>query len=504
MTDQPSKRPLLPAFPALTVALTDLQLDLRNSRFSRDAHDQADALELMLTIAGEQCMELLRDISRAGRLNSADPLIVLQDDSGFVVLEGNRRTTVLKLWTDPGSVRDSTLARRFRSRVERLAQESNFSPPTHVQVVVAPSEEEAEPWIDLKHSSGNGGVGTVPWGAAMKDRRLARSDPSKTTRAAAFVGLVSDQLGHVPDLQADLEVVRDKRYTMIKRFVDRSIVRELLGLEFADGRMTFLHGAEATAPILRRVISDFAQDKAPSGKTWARELDTVSDFEAYLYTYRHLLPVPPTSQGEPEQDGGQPAPDPAPDGVDGPADGEATSSSGPGRPGRPGVGGPAESQSEDDEGRRPRPTPADDRIFRGLNLDQFPPRVQEITRQVSLLDVSSRYEVVAITLRVVLELTTHHFLKKTGVVEPPRYLDKLLRQAIKTLEPQAASELREAEVTSELSKAYHATTNNEIRLLQYALHDQSASRTASESIAIARRYQPLLVAMNDWLREDDA
>jgi hypothetical protein len=123
---------------------------------------------------------------------------------------------------------------------------------------------------------------------------------------------------------------------------------------------------------------------------------------------------------------------------------------------------------------------------------------------VSLLDVSSRYEVVAITLRVVLELTTHHFLKKTGVVEPPRYLDKLLRQAIKTLEPQAASELREAEVTSELSKAYHATTNNEIRLLQYALHDQSASRTASESIAIARRYQPLLVAMNDWLREDDA
>ncbi|QIM22387.1 hypothetical protein G7075_16610 [Phycicoccus sp. HDW14] len=312
----------------------------------------------------------------------------------------------------------------------------------------------------------------------------------------AFIELVSTELEDEHDIQADLETVRSKRYTMIQRFVDRGVVRERLGLRFDTGRMTFAHGAEATEAIVRAVLHDFAQPKAESGKTWARELDTVADFAAYLDSYVDLLPWE-GHRGEALGATGSrgpidgPAPRPAP-GVGNRAETGDGSSGGDGRA----AGDPAGGEGGDS--RPPRPTSPPAHIFRGLVLDNFTNRIQEIVRQTSLLHVQRQTEVASVLLRVILDLASYQFLKSHGMTIE-RHLDKNLRSAIKKIEPRASDALGQAESTTQLQKAFHETTADSIRLVQYAVHDVHSGRTPNEVLTLAARYQPVLVAMNQHM-----
>lgn len=440
----------------------------------------------MLATAGEDCLQLLRDVTRSGQLNSADLPIVVRKGGRFVVMEGNRRLSCLRTWHDSTILSaDEEIERAYLTRAERLIADSAYAAPAELRVAIAPSEEAADPWIERKHAKGAGGAGTVEWGAAMKDRRKARSNPAAASRAMAFIELVATELEDEDDIQADLETVRTMRYTMIQRFVDRGIVRERLGLDFDAGRMTFSHGAEATTAILRAVLHDFAQPKADSGKTWARELDTVADFTDYLDGFAGLLPGRP--------DGGERG-SAISSGTDTDRSSDTGGGSGAGTAGR--GGDPA--GSPDSDFRPPRPTSPPAHIFRGLVLAEFTNRIQEIVRQSSLLNVQRQTEVVSVLLRVILDLATYQFLKSHGMTHE-RHLDRNLRSAIKKIDPRASDALGQAESTSQLQKAFHETTADTIRLVQYAVHDVHSARTPNEVLILAARYQPVLVAMNQHM-----
>ncbi len=485
-----------PPFPIKSVALDSLDLDLRNSRFPRDAQSQSDALELMLVTAGDECLELLRDLTRSGQMNSSDIPIVLDRNGRHLMMEGNRRLTAIRLWRDPSLlVQNSSLENQYRSRVERLIDDSAYAPPEELRVAVAPNENEADRWIERKHTDGAGGAGTVGWGPAMKDRRKARNDPTKTSRAMAFVDLVSREYEDEPAIQVALETVRSRRYTMIQRFVDRGVVREILGLDFADGKMSFKYGAKATMPIVQKVLNDFAQQKAASGKTWARELDTVEDFRNYLRGpgYLELLPgnelddnqsVNSQASHSEESDRGSGS---------GSGSGEHETESG-GETTKDHIVNVKNADDKHDQ-RPPRPAPARENIFRGLVLDKFTLRIQEMVRQTSLLNANRQNETVSVMLRVILDLTAYQFLKSHGKVAP-RGLDDRLKTSIKLIEPTASDDLGMAEGTSALRKAFHATTANSIRLAQYAVHDIQSGQTPAEVFTLADRYTPVLEAMN--------
>ncbi|SFE22070.1 hypothetical protein SAMN04487819_109194 [Actinopolyspora alba] len=489
MAKASSKQPMRPPFPVESVPLELIDLDLRNSRFARDAQSQTDAFELMITTAGDDCLDLLRDLTRTGQMNSSDLPIVVTRDGRYIMMEGNRRLTCLRLWSDTELLnRTESLEKQFFSRAQRMVDDSAYSPPAELRVAVAPSEADADVWVERKHTGGAGGAGTVEWDAAMKDRRRARNDPTKASRAMAFVDLVSREYEDERDIQIALETVRSKRYTMIQRFVDRSVVRKMLGLDFSEGKMTFEYGPRSTMPIVRQVLNDFARPKAESGKTWARELDTVDDFKNYLNRYTELLPSNESEPHTPDKN-----------------DDQRTSENSPGSPhadSTPSKQGDRVDLKENtlegiesEDERPPRPTPAREYIFRGLVLDKFTRRIQDIVRQTSLLNVKRQNDIVAVMLRVILEMTTYQFLMSRGR-DVPRNLERSLKEAIKVIEPNASDALGAAEETSPLRKAFHSTTADSVRLTHYAVHDIHSGRTPSEVLTLADRYAPLLEEMN--------
>lgn len=491
MVEANSRVAMHSAFPVDTLDLSNLDLDLANSRYPRDATSQDDAMLLMMTTSGEQCMELLRDLTRSGAMSSADIPIVVQHNGRYTVLEGNRRLTCLRLWTDPSLLsKYEELEDRFLARVQRLVSESSYLPPTGIRVTIAPTNEAADNWIDRKHSGGAAGMGTVEWGAAMKDRRRALRDPGKRSRALAFVERVATEYEKDIEINQALEEVRTKRYTMIQRFVNRSSVRDRLGIAFTSGEMTFEYGATLTKPIIRRVLFDFARPKAASGKTWARELDTVDDFDRYLAGYKELLPgriVRPIADDEPDEF--EPA-------ASTPSHEASDTAEGRGDTGSRNPFAGAEDASSGTDTRPPRPTIKNDFVLRGLRLDRFTNRIQEIVRQTSIISVTRNTEVVSVMLRVILDLACYQYLKSHDQ-EPDRHLDRRIKAAIKLIEPTASDALGEAETTSALAKAFHATTSNGIRLVQYAVHDIHSGQTPNEVLTLASRYTPLLISMNE-------
>ncbi|MGJ9552871.1 hypothetical protein ACRQE5_02275 [Actinotignum sp. GS-2025b] len=76
-----------------TVAVTELSLDLRNYRMPIHATDENEAI--LYLIQNEKVFELASEILKAGYLDNEIPLVT-STDTGYTVLEGNRRVTVLK------------------------------------------------------------------------------------------------------------------------------------------------------------------------------------------------------------------------------------------------------------------------------------------------------------------------------------------------------------------------------------------------------------------------
>ena len=222
--------------------------------------------------------------------------------------------------------------------------------------------------------------------------------------------------------------------------------------------------------------------------TWARELDTVEDFRTYLNGYSELLPTEEPKTAAPGGHDSQSA--------SGHASNSSRSEDEPDRQGGgTGQEGGASEESDGEDQRPPRPIPSREHIFRGLVLDKFTPRIQEMVRMTSLLSVKRHNEIVAVMLRVILDLTTYQFLKSHGR-DVPRNLDERLKAAIKLIEPNASDALGTAEETSPLRKAFHSTTPNSIRLAQYAVHDIHSGSTPAEVFTLADRYTPVLGAMN--------
>ena len=86
------------------IPLDKIKLDQENVRFGNDvAQNQREAIKLMLS-APEDAKKLLRlaeHIAEHGLDPTELQLVTPDDDGNFIVLEGNRRLTALKLLQRP-------------------------------------------------------------------------------------------------------------------------------------------------------------------------------------------------------------------------------------------------------------------------------------------------------------------------------------------------------------------------------------------------------------------
>ena len=155
------------------IPLTLLKLDQENVRFGGDvAQNQREAIELMMADPDDakKILRLAEHIATHG-LDPTELQLVTPDSEGsYIVLEGNRRLTALKLLTKPDLCPEEKLLKSFFAAQAKL----NGVLPTTIDCSVVNSRAEGDIWIELKHTGQNNGVGRVDWSSDIRDERRAR------------------------------------------------------------------------------------------------------------------------------------------------------------------------------------------------------------------------------------------------------------------------------------------------------------------------------------------
>ena len=135
-----------------TVPVERLVLDHRNPRLMSVDGDTTDEEIIAQLYRAEDLGELLQSIAANGYLD-IEPLIVLEQDRGLIVLEGNRRLAAIRLFREPDLVARVSERQRFRIRLPDIT-DAYRATLDRVSVYRVASREDARSFIGFKHING--------------------------------------------------------------------------------------------------------------------------------------------------------------------------------------------------------------------------------------------------------------------------------------------------------------------------------------------------------------
>ena len=130
--------------------VSDLLHDLDNPRYA-GLDSTRKAIQTIFEDQGKKLVALADDIVTSGLDPTARILVIpSQDTDKFIVVDGNRRLTALKLLSSPTLI-DSfgTVNELLRKQFHKLAKEFNRVDFETVLVWVCENRDEANRWIDL-------------------------------------------------------------------------------------------------------------------------------------------------------------------------------------------------------------------------------------------------------------------------------------------------------------------------------------------------------------------
>ncbi|HGF5158150.1 TPA: hypothetical protein ACF339_003806 [Vibrio parahaemolyticus] len=211
-----------------TINVNNLLLDLDNSRFPNQPENQRQAIVFMLKQQGDKLFKLAKDIIEFG-LDPSERLVVVKDESeNYVVVEGNRRVTTLKLLQNIDMVEEDKTTRKIKNLLA-----SNPEIPQAVECVVYQQDDEGyEHWVNLKHTGENDGVGRVHWKGQEVDRHRAKH--GETSFGNQLITFISKE----PDIKSSIKGNTSKlKITNITRLLGDPAVRERLALHMVTGSL---------------------------------------------------------------------------------------------------------------------------------------------------------------------------------------------------------------------------------------------------------------------------
>ncbi len=231
-----------------TFKLSELRLDEDNYRTGH-VDGQRGAIQAIISNQKQKLVNLAKDILSQGGISPGEPIWVVRGTGfgSYIVVEGNRRVTALKLLDNPLLADGTTIERQIRE----LAAQFAAHPIRELTGVVFASLAEAEPWRRRRHLNSGSGVGLEPWDTLAKGR--ADRDHGKHSRR---VLTVYEYLQDASDDWRDIATTLDGRWTTVERVLNSAPMKDVLGIEIdpKTGTVTFENGNEVAGKKLLRSI----------------------------------------------------------------------------------------------------------------------------------------------------------------------------------------------------------------------------------------------------------
>lgn len=234
------------------IKLTSLFVNTENYRFE-PLSSQKEAIDKMIEDQEDKLYALADDIL-TNNLSPVDLIMVTPSEytNKYIVLEGNRRITSLKLLNNPALIEDKYSA--LRKRFQKLQKEHpdtilNFK---SIDCAVFDNPVEADIWIKRKHSGELNGIGTVTWNSQQKQRFEEKTE-GKSSIPLQIIALLKSR-PNVPDKIK--EALPKLNITNLQRLMSDPYVREHLGLSINNGILVSNIQIDEVVKGLIKIVSD--------------------------------------------------------------------------------------------------------------------------------------------------------------------------------------------------------------------------------------------------------
>lgn len=290
-----------------SLPLSALLVNSANDRHG-ELENETAAISWLFNNREQHMRNLAKDIVAQGGVY--DPPLVSPEGGKYLVFDGNRRVTCLKLLASPRRAPTIELQKFFAD----LRQKWSGGFPETVTCQVEKDRDRVDDILYRRHTGAQNGIGQSTWDDRMK---------------ANFVGRTGKASGlHVADeVEKRLVAARvwDSRRKIprsnMNRLLSSEAYRNRLGFSVARGRFEYTHDETIALAALRRVADDLAAKRVVLGDIWdvagkRHYLDQL-DREGVLPTAAHVLSKPktvspPADPGTPSAQPPKPSPSPAP------------------------------------------------------------------------------------------------------------------------------------------------------------------------------------------------
>ncbi len=250
-------------FTQQNILLADLKLNEVNDRHGKIISEPLVIDWLLHEDGGTKILHLAEHIALKGL--GIDPVIVLKEKNkeSYVVWEGNRRITSMKILNNPGMCESDSIREKFR----KWAKENPKNVINKINCHVASSMEPINDYIERKHTGEMGGIGTAQWNPFAQGNFLKRT--GKTPRenfAMQAIEFVKEE----GDL--DSEKIKKVPATNLERLLGDPDFRKSIGLGLEDGQLTYAIKKSEVLKGLEKTILDVADKKIKVDDIKTKEL----------------------------------------------------------------------------------------------------------------------------------------------------------------------------------------------------------------------------------------
>lgn len=198
----------------IDINLDSLHLDFQNPRlsenFKRNISDENEIIQWMLEDAS--IIELMLAIGQNGFF-IGEALLVVKEEDKYIVVEGNRRLTSLKLLTN------AKLATVHTKKVQKVLEETTHR-PTEIPCILFDSRNDISQYLGYRHVTG-----VKSWGMLAKARYLNDLIPILKTNGlhnqarelAKKIGSKSDYVKRVLISYKIYEIIQDNNFYKIPK-----------------------------------------------------------------------------------------------------------------------------------------------------------------------------------------------------------------------------------------------------------------------------------------------
>ena len=280
------------------MSFKNLSLDSLVVNRANDRHGELEnetAAIAWLFNKGELHMRnLAKDIAQQCQVYDAP--LVFPEGEKFIVFDGNRRVTCLKLLQNPRRAPTIELQSYFEQLQTQCADKLS-------QVLECQIENDRDRIDDIlfrRHTGSQAGVGQSNWDDRMKSNFVNRTGMGGGVNVASEI---EKQLAK----SSQPEIKKKIPWSTINRLLSAEPFRNRVGFTFAKGKFEFTHQAPVVLAALHRIAEDLANKRTVLNDVWDVDgkrayLDQLGK-EGILPKVEHTLvkPLPPPTKSSPRR-----------------------------------------------------------------------------------------------------------------------------------------------------------------------------------------------------------